>query len=386
MIEILGYNRQNGSAGIRNHVLVMPSSMCAYETVCRIANVLPEAVVIPNQQGCGQIGDDLEMIFRTLAGLGKNPNVGGVLVVGLGCDTISAKALAEEIRKSQKPVEHLIIQEEGGTVKTIEKGRKLLSAMAQKILRQRPEIISINKLILGLECGGSDATSGLAANPALGRASDLFIENGGSVVLSEVTEIIGAEHILASRIESKKVTENLLKAIEDIEERACLQKTDLRGAQPSPGNMAGGLTTLEEKSLGCIYKAGSAPIQDFINYGEAVSRQGLTIMNTPGQDVESLVGMLAGGVQVIAFTTGRGTPVGSPIAPVIKITGNPRTYKMMEDNIDINVGKIIEGSSTIKESGREIFDKIVDVCNGEKPMAEALGYREFSLWRVGFSY
>lgn len=386
MIKVRGYVRPDGKIGIRNHLLVIPSSVCAYETARRIGDEIEESVVIPNQQGCGQIGEDLKMIFRTLAGLGKNPNVGGVLVVGLGCDAIQGQDLADEIAKSGKPVECLIIQENGGTLGTIEKGKHILRKMWGEISACQVDEVDLSRIILGLECGGSDATSGLAANPALGKASDLFIEMGGSVLLSEVTEIIGAEHIIAARIKDERVKRKLFKAIEDIEKRAFLQRTDLRGTQPSPGNMKGGISTLEEKSLGCIYKAGTAPVVDFLDYGEEVRERGLSIMDTPGQDIESMIGMLAGGVQVIAFTTGRGTPAGSPIAPVIKITGNSSTYERMKDNIDIDASKIIQGKASVEEIGKRIFEEIIEVCNGKKTKSEIHGHKEFALWRIGYSY
>ncbi len=243
----------------------------------------------------------------------------------------------------------------------------------------------MENIILGLECGGSDPTSGLASNPAIGWVSTRLVEAGGSSILSETTEVIGAEHLLAPRFVREDDRAKFLRMVGDVEKRALDLKIDLREAQPSPGNKVGGLTTIEEKSLGCIYKAGASPFVGVLEYAEPLplrDRRGLYFMDSPGQDIDSISGMVASGAQIIAFSTGRGTPTGCPIAPVIKITGNSETFAKMEDNIDINAGRIISGEATIKEVGEELLAMIAEVIVGRLSKAECLGHNEFGIHRV----
>ena len=381
-MKIKAFLRKNGKIGIRNHLIVLPASVCAGETAAAIARQVDGAVALTHQHGCCQLGADYDLTFQTLAGLGRNANVGAVLIVSLGCEGLPGEQLKDDIAASGKPVEHITIQRLGGTLKTIEQGVKLARNL-HNIISEIPQVeADISDLVLGIECGGSDATSGVAANPAVGEASDKLLALGGTAMLSETTELIGAEHILAQRAQPD-VAEKLLKIVQRTEKRAKDMGVDIRGGQPTPGNIQGGITTIEEKSLGCIYKAGFAPIADVLEYGQEPQGKGFYVMDTPGQDIESITGMLAGGAQIIIFTTGRGTPTGSPIAPVIKITGNDETFKMMEDNIDINAGRIVTGEATIKELGAEIFDEVVAVSNGKLTKAEKLGYKEFALFRIG---
>lgn len=387
METFMGYVRPDGQVGIRNYLLIIPSVVCAGHVVEKIAAKVPGAVHLANQYGCGQVGEDLKQTFRTLAGMGKNPNVGAVLIIGLGCEALRPEKLAQDIASSGKPVEMLIIQEAGGTQLAIEKGVEAAQKLAQIVAEAETEPCTLDKLILGLECGGSDFTSGLASNPALGYTSDLLIEAGGSTVLSETPEIIGAEHILSQRTKSPQVAEKLLKIVNDFEQLSIREGSNLRETQPSPGNRAGGITTIEEKSLGCIYKAGKAKVSDVIAFAEPVKEKGLTVMDTPGQDVQSMIGMLAGGVQIIAFTTGRGNPCGTPIAPVIKITANKTTYyHKVNENTDLYIGDLLEGKSTVEEEGRKIFQEVLAVCNGKQTRSEILEHREFGLWRIGSTY
>lgn len=381
-MKLTGYRRANGSVGIRNYILVIPASVCASETASRIASHVEGAVSIPNQHGCCQIGADLMQTINTLKNLGKNPNVAAVLVVGLGCEGVPAKEVAEDIAKTGKRAEYLIIQECGGTLKTEEKGVRILREMAQEIAQLKREDIDISEIILAIECGGSDTTSGLASNPSVGYVSDKLVNLGGTSIFSETTEFIGAEHILARRAVSKEVGEKILNIVIDCEKKAMTMGVDMRGGQPTPGNIQGGISTIEEKSLGCIYKGGTAPITGVLDYGEIPNKKGLFIMDTPGQDIESITGMVAGGAQIVIFTTGRGTPTGCPIAPVIKVTGNPETFKTMIDNIDINAGSIIEGISTVQNVGEEIFNEMIKVINGKLTKAEALKHREFGIYKL----
>jgi len=381
-MKLRGYARNNGAVGIRNHLLVIPSSVCASTVAWRIAEQVEGAVAIPNQHGCAQIRPDLDVTFRTLAGLGKNGNIGAVLVIGLGCESLETEELAREISYSGKEVEYIVIQQAGGTLSAQEKGLKIARKMSQHISRMEKEPINISQIILGLECGGSDTTSGLAANPSQGYVSDRLIRAGGTSILSETTELIGAEHILADRAVSDDVAAKLLKIVRECEEKANRMGVDLRGSQPTPGNMAGGLSTIEEKSLGCIYKGGTMPLSGVLEYAEIPSGKGLHMMDTPGQDIESITGMVAGGAQIVLFTTGRGTPTGCPIAPVIKITGNPGTFALMEENIDINAGTIIQGMQSIEEAGERIWEEMIEVINGKLTKAEALRHSEFGIYKL----
>jgi len=383
-MRIFGYEREDGSIGFRNYVAILPSVGCAGEVATRIANHVEGAVAIIHHQGCIQLGSDLEVTVRTLIGLGRNPNVAAVLVVGLGCESVSPEKLADEIAKSKKPVETIIIQELGGTVKTIERGVTIARKMVQYASEIKRKPVDVDALTLGIKCGASDATSGIAANPATGVASDMVIESGGTVIFGETTELIGAEHILARRAISEAVAKRIYEIVHRMETRVKTMGVDMRGAQPTPGNIKGGLTTIEEKSLGAICKGGTAPIQGVLEYAERPEGKGLYIMDTPGREPEALTGLVAGGAQIIAFTTGRGAPHGFPIAPVIKIVGNPKTFEKMIDDMDINAGTIVDGKETPSEVGNRIYQEILKVASGKRTKSEIIGYAgPVEIYRTG---
>lgn len=381
-MKFRGYVRPDGKVGIRNYIAIIPASVCASEVAFRIANHVKGAVSFPNQHGCCQIGADLDQTTNTLIALGKNPNVAAALVVGLGCEGVPTKKVADEIAKTGKNVEHIVIQECGGTLKAEEKGVNIARKLSQKVSQLEKEDVDISNLVLAVECGGSDTTSGLASNPVAGYVSDKLIDLGGTTIFSETTELIGAEHLLAKRAVNEKVGQKLIDIVRKCEEKAETMGVDMRGGQPTPGNMEGGISTIEEKSLGCIYKGGTKPLQGVLDYAEIPTKKGLYVMDTPGQDIESITGMVAGGAQIVIFTTGRGTPTGFPIAPVIKITANPQTFENMKDNMDFNAGSIIEGHGTIRGVGEELFKEMIKVANGKLTKAEILGHKEFGIYKL----
>jgi altronate dehydratase large subunit len=385
-MNFLGYKRPDGKVGVRNHVVILPSVACSNEVCNAIARKVKGTISIPHQHGCAQLAFDAEQTARTLIGVGKNPNVAAVLVIGLGCEVVNSSMVASKIAESGKPVKNLVIQEIGGSPKTIKEGVRIAREMVTFASRLRREKSKPNFLILGVECGGSDACSGLSANPALGVTSDLLVKEGGTIILSETTESIGAEHILAKRAINKKVKQKILEIVRRTEMRALNLGLDIGKANPAPGNYEGGITTLEEKSLGCVMKGGTSKVMEVLEYSELPTQKGLVLMDTPGHDAESMTGLIAGGTQIIAFTTGRGNPLGSPIAPVIKIASNSYLYSKMKDNMDINAGEIVTGNKTIQEIGEKIFRQVFRVANGKLTKSEIWGHREFAINRIGPSF
>lgn len=385
IVKFMGYRRPCGAVGIRNHVLIMPTVSCANRVARGIAQSVSGATWVEHQHGCCMLGADAAQAKRVFVGHGAHPNVFGVVVVGLGCETIRAQDVAEEIRRQcpSKPVHCVIIQEEGGTTLSITRGVRSALDMAGEASLSAREEIDLAELVLGTECGGSDAFSGISANPALGVASDMLINAGGSVILAETTELVGAEHLVVARAVSMHVANRCYEIVNRCEEKARKMGVDMRGGQPTPGNIEGGLSTIEEKSLGCIHKAGSKPLQDVVEYAERISKKGFILMDTPGQDIEQLTGMVAGGCHLVVFTTGRGTPTGSPIAPTIKVSTNNNVFERMKENIDLNAGTIISGDETIEQVGRRIFKEMLKVASGKLTRAELLGFNDFAIYRCG---
>lgn len=380
----LGYRRPDGRAGTRNHVLVVPTVICSAVVAERVAaSAAPVSVALPHLAGCGQLGPDMRVTHETLAAYCGHPNVGAVVVIALGCEQVIAQTLAEAARRHGKPAEIVSIQGEGGTIRATDKGSRVAQALVKELAGQEREQCDVSDLILSLKCGGSDYTSGLASNPALGRVTDRLVELGGSAVLGEIAEIMGAEHLLAARAANGGTAARLIQVITRVEAEARALGLDIRGTQPSPGNIRGGLTTIEEKSLGATHKGGErAPLQAVVGYAAPIHAKGLTVMDTPGLDVEAVTGMVGGGAQVVVFTTGLGTPTGNPIAPVIKITGNARTARSMADNIDVDVSGIMDDTDTLEAAADRLFEEVLRVASGRQTAAETLGHREFAIHRL----
>ena len=392
----LGYRRSDGRVGTRNYIAVVAASNCAAYTSELIAQSFAEepfpdnldgVVAFPHGEGCGQaIGPDTDQLQRTLQGVLDHPNVSAALILGLGCEVNQIDHYLGQNHgdSGSKPaaLHGLTLQESGGTRGALEAARKQLRAFIERAASEKRGEVPASKIVLGLNCGGSDSFSGITANPALGYCCDLIVAQGGTIVLAETTEIFGAEHLLTARARTPDVVRQRLSCVEGY--KAYLRR--FGGSfndNPSPGNKEGGLTNILEKSLGAVAKAGTTTLEAVVDYAERINSSGFVFMNTPGYDPVSITGLAAGGVNLIAFTTGRGSAIGFPSIPVLKIASNSNTYRRMTGNMDVNAGKIADGESSVAEVGREIFAKLLRVASGEKTRAEELGHHEFAPWRIG---
>jgi altronate hydrolase len=389
-----GYVREDGRVGTRNYIAVVAASNCAAHTAELIAasylgGSLPAncdgVMAFPHGEGCGMsIGPDTRQLQRTLGGVLNHPNVSAAIILGLGCEVnqIDHYMGADNPLAKSKRLHGMTLQNTGGTTATVAAARKVINEMIERAASEGRTPAPASKLVLGLNCGGSDSFSGITANPALGYCSDLLAEVGGTAVLAETTEIIGAEHLLVKRARNRAVGEKLLEMIKSY-------KTYLNrfggsfDDNPSPGNKEGGLTNILEKSLGAVAKAGTSTMTDVVDYAERIETPGFVFMNTPGYDPVSLTGLAAGGCNLICFTTGRGSAIGFPTIPVIKVATNTSMYNRMSDNMDINAGRIADGQATVQQIGKEIFDMLLRVASGEHTCAERLGHKEFVPWRIG---
>lgn len=389
----MGFAREDGRAGTRNYIAVVAASNCAAHTAETIAasffgQKLPPnvdgVVAFPHGEGCGHtIGPDTVQLQRTLGGVLNHPNVGGAIILGLGCEVNQIDHYLGTGAPRTDRLVGMTLQGEGGTRAAVESARKAIAGMMDRLAAEGRTEIPASKIILGLNCGGSDSFSGITANPALGWASDRLAEIGGAAVLAETTECFGAEHLLVERARSREVAEKFLGFIEGYRKYLRQFGGSNFNDNPSPGNKEGGLSNILEKSLGAMTKAGTTMMADAIDYAERVTTPGFVFMNTPGYDPVSITGLAAGGVNLIAFTTGRGSAIGFPSIPVIKIATNTPMYKRMQDNMDVNAGRIADGEATVPEIGKEIFELALRVASGERTCAERLGHKEFVPWRIG---
>lgn len=375
MFTFLGYPRPDGRFGVRNHLAVLSSVVCVNEVARRIATEVGGAALL-HSQGCGQLPTDLAEVRRVLANVATNPNVGAVLVVGLGCEGVQAGDLAADIAASGWPVEVLSLQETGGYTRTVERGIELARKLQEQIRDQRRIEVDLSELTVGIKCGGSDATSGIVTNKAAGLAGDLLVAAGGSYLFCETTELIGAEHLLAGHAISKDMGDRLCETVHRFESNIASYGVDMRGGQPSPGNMAGGITTIEEKSLGAVCKAGSSPLRNVLGYAQRPLERGLSFMESPGREKEAVTGLAAAGAQVVLFTTGRGAPQGFPIVPVVKISANAATCSFLGEHIDVDVSGVMENRQTLPEAADAILQRLLAAASGELTRAEILGYTE----------
>jgi len=393
-----GIVRADGRVATRNYIGVIASAHCSSsvtrfiaeafdgDTLAAFPNV-DGVVSVIHGSGCGLAdhGEGIEYLQRTLGGWAHHPNFAGVIVVGLGCEINQIDVLADKMNlEPSSTFRALNIQSVGGTKKTLQLGVETIKEMLPEANRAERQPVPASHLVVGLECGGSDALSGITANPALGVASDLVVRHGGTVILSETTEIYGAEQLLVQRVEREEVGQKLVERIHWWEEYTRRNGIELNN-NPSPGNKAGGLTTILEKSLGAVAKSGSTNLVEVYRFAEPVTSKGLVFMDTPGYDMVSVTGKVAGGANIICFTTGRGSVYGSKPVPTIKLASNSKMYRAMEEDMDINCGLIVDGEASLDETGQVIFQRILDTASGKKTKSELLGFgnNEFAPWFIG---
>ena len=394
-----GYHRADGRVGTRNYLGILTSVNCSGSVAKFIAEAAEKSgflddfpnidgiVPITHGTGCGMSGENegYATLFRTLSGYAQHPNFGGILLIGLGCEVMQVSALVggRPIR-ADGALRYMTIQQEGGTRKTIEKGLKDLRGIAELANTATRTPAPISHLMVGMQCGGSDGYSGITANPALGVASDILVRHGGTTILSETSEIYGAEHLLTRRAASVEVGEKLIERVRWWEEYTARNHGEMDN-NPSPGNKRGGLTTILEKSLGAVAKSGSAPLTDVYLFGEKIDKKGFVFMDSPGFDPCSVTGQIASGANLIVFTTGRGSVSGYMPTPCIKVATNSEMYARMSDDMDINCGDIVSDGVTLNDKGNDIFEMLISIASGEQTKSEELGFGgvEFVPWQIG---
>lgn len=397
--SFLGYHRADGQVGTRNYLGILTSVNCSGSVARFIAEAAEKAgltdefpgidgvVPIVHGTGCGMSGDNegYHTLFRTLAGYARNPNFGGILLVGLGCEVMQIPDLIGAGRmRADGNFRYMTIQQTGGTRRTIERGLAVLREMAAVAGRATRAPAPAAKLTVGLQCGGSDGYSGITANPALGHASDLLVAQGGTTILSETPEIYGAEHLLTRRAVSREVGERLVERIRWWEDYTARNGGEMDN-NPSPGNKRGGLTTILEKSLGAVAKGGTAPLAGVYRFAEPITSPGFVYMDSPGYDPCSVTGQIASGANLVAFTTGRGSVSGYKPVPCIKLATNSEMYARMSEDMDIDCGDIVTAGVSVEAKGREIFELFLRIASGEPTRSEALGFGgvEFVPWQIG---
>lgn len=382
MDTIYGYRRENGALGIRNYILAISTVSCVNTVTSKICQKT-RAIPILHEQGCVEFKDDHERTKLALISAGQNPNVAGVLIVGLGCEQTSSSDIIDAIESCGKPVECIITQHEGGSPEAIKKGVEIVERLQQMAESESKQIGSIKELIVGVQCGGSDWTTAISGNTVIGAMTDLIIKNGGSVLMSEVAGFPGSEHIVAERAVSHQVGLAVLDMVAELREEFMESYGEpIEKVNPTPGNKAGGITTLVEKSMGNIKKMGHSPVQGLIKLGEKIPHPGLWIVDSRAQGPDSFntTGFAMVGAHVTVFSTGRGTPIGNAVMPLIKITGNPKTYQKLASILDFNAGVVLEGA-TIEETGEGLYGYLLEVANGKQTKSEINENYEFTIPR-----
>jgi altronate dehydratase large subunit len=378
--QLFAYPRENGSWGLRNHVLVLPLHSALASTARAIAHSSDGAVAISHDWS-GEIDSDLARILFTLTGFASNPNIYAVIFLTIG--SVEEKSIIEGAQARGLARSTVLSLPDVGSLEKLQiQALDIANAFVVQANQEQRVAAPWSAIVLGLECGGSDALSGITANPALGVASDRLVELGAISVLGETTEILGAEHLLAARAIDPEVGKRIVAMVARYEASINYEGIDIRGAQPSRGNIEGGLSTLEEKSLGAAKKAGNAPLSGVLEFGETPLTPGLYFMDTPGHDIEQLAGFAAGHINIVVFTSGRGTPTGSAIMPTIKVSTNTPMYSSIPDLIDLDAGTIADGIETLAQVGERIFTEILEVANGRQTKAELGGHHEFALSRM----
>lgn len=374
----MGYRREDGSVGIRNEIWIVNTVGCVNKIAQRLAEKTG-AEAFPHPFGCSQLGDDMVYTQQILKGMVNHPNAGGVLVLGLGCENNNLdifRKLLGDVNPNR--VKFLNAQD---TADELSDGINLIRELQSYANTFQRTEVPLSELKVGLKCGGSDGLSGITANPLVGRFSDMLIANGGSTILTEVPEMFGAENLLMERCESREVFDKTVRLINDFKEYF-LRHGQVIYENPSPGNKKGGITTLEEKSLGCVQKGGKSPVVDVLNIGEHVTKNGLNLLNGPGNDIVAITNLMATGVQLILFTTGRGTPLGAPV-PTIKIATNQLLFSKKQSWMDFNAGRLLNDKISMDELADQLFDYVIDVANGEQTCNEINGYKEISIFKDG---
>lgn len=383
MNELQGFRRPDGRIGIRNYVAIIAATDAANPVVRRIAAAVPGCVPITPLYGRGQLGADLELSVSTMIGLGLNPNVYAVLVVSL--ERVAGSRVAQAIAAAGKPCEVMGIQEEGGTPRLHARAVERVArwANASRALPRGP--VAWSELVVGLECGGSDTTSGLVANPAIGLVTDRIVDAGGTAIFSEPVECLGGEEALAARAVDEKVRLRIAATIRKYERIAERAGVDLNKTNPAPDNIRGGLTTIEEKSLGSICKSGSRALRGVLGYGESPPGPGLYLMDAPAPATENLTALAAGGCHLILFATGVGNSIGNPVSPTVKICGNPLTCETFRPHIDVDLADVIAAGMSLEAAARRVEAFLVEAVNGRTTCCEDLGETEIAISRIGES-
>ncbi|AJC73702.1 D-galactarate dehydratase [Pseudothermotoga hypogea DSM 11164 = NBRC 106472] len=377
--QILAYRRENGKVGVRNYILLITVDDISNAVVEAVEKAVAGTLAIPHPYGRLQFGKDLELLFKTLIGTGSNPNVAAAIVVGI--EPKWATIVAEGIAKTKKPVEAFWV-EGSGQIKTIEKVTRVAVKLVEDATNLRREPVDISELMISLKCGESDTTSGLGANKVVGRFTERFLSIGGTVLFGETTELTGAEHIVASRFKDQKEREKFLKFFEEYQQLVKSQGVDLLGSQPTEGNIAGGLSTIEEKALGNIQKIGNAMIDGALDYAEPPKGKGLYFMNTSSAAAEAVTLFAAAGAVIHLFPTGQGNPIGNPIVPVVKITANPKTAVNMSEHIDVDVSAVLRGEMDLDQAADVLWKRVIETANGRMVKAEILNHKEFVLTKL----